>query len=122
MKTIGEVIEILEKADGEENIYFDFCRFIPCDVDSWRGIYAEAALGYAELTYDKDPVTVAGLLSEIECAIEPNMEYEGWKGGRFKYNKDTPLHIDNQGECTNTEIEGISYNGYCYIIHTESTD
>lgn len=119
--TIGEVIDALKKADQTANVYFDFCGIAPTTVDSWRGIYAEAALGFVDTGRYGDSPTVASLVSELEKAID-GREFTGWKGGEYRYSRSTPLHVDNPGCCSYTDIERVQNLGYSVIIHTRNNE
>jgi hypothetical protein len=116
MMTIGEVLDALENADPNGSVYFDFGGFVPEKVDSWRGIYSEPALGY---TRDyKDAINIVqGLINELENAID-GRKYTGWKGGDYTYTRDSPLHIDNPGDCSSTEIVRVEDCGWRVVIHT----
>ena len=111
---IREVIEKLKKMPSDRNVFFNFCHCVPTTVDSWRGIYSELALGWDMPSYDKI-ITVAGLIKELESAITQ-------KGGDFSYNLDSPLHIDNPGKYTLTEIEDIVDVEWGVIIITNNSD
>ena len=122
MKTINEVIEKLKQANPENDVFFSPLRLVPTTVDSWRGIYAEPALGWEAAGYSgngKAP-TVATLLAELEKSID-GREYQGWKGGEYTYRGNSPLHIDNPGESTNTEIQDVIVGLYdvTIVIATE---
>ena len=80
MKTIGQVIEELKKMPQDFTIYFDFCGTIPDGIFSWRGIYAEAALGWRENDYNIKRDTPKDLIGQLEDSID-GMEFDGWKGG-----------------------------------------
>jgi hypothetical protein len=122
MMTIGEVIDALKEADPTLNVWFAFGRMVPSTVDSWRGIYADAALGFEGGEYASKAVTVMELLNRLEAAIAPNAEFTGWKGGTYRYDRKTPLHIDNPGCCTNTELTRIEVSEDDVILHTERED
>lgn len=118
--TIGEVIAALERApEPDVNVYFDFGGLRPTTVESWRGIYAEAALGFGES--GPESATVASLLAELYKAID-GRKYMGWKGGEYRYSKRTPLHIDNQGEYSCTELMDVEVTNYRVILHTKKED
>ena len=113
MKTINQVIEKLKQANPEHNVYFSPLRLVPTTVYSWRGIYAEPALGWEAAGYSgngKAP-TVATLLAELEKAIDGRI-FQGWKGGDYTYSGRETLHIDNSGESTNTEIQDVIIGSY----------
>lgn len=113
--TIGEVIAALESASPDAPVRFDFCGLMPSTVDSWRGIYAEAALGFSVFGAD---ATAAQLLKNLREAID-GREFIGWKGGEYRYTSGTPLHVDNPGECTYTVIDRVEVGGWCVVLHTK---
>lgn len=127
MITTNELLAILRtapKSDGR--VYLDFCRCVPTTVDSWRGFYAEPALGWEVAGYYSGSVkeypTVASLIAELEKAID-GREYTGWKGGEYTYNGDETLHIDNPGDFTSTEIAHVEFKE-CgeVVLHTATED
>ena len=107
MRTIREVIEALEKAHADAPVQFAFAYAVPTTVDSWRGIYAEPALGWRDggRGSSTDGPTASTLLAELRAV--PSRTYSGWKGGEYCYRRSDPLHIDNPGECSNTEIARV---------------
>jgi hypothetical protein len=115
--TINKLISLLKGAKQDIHVYFSFCSCIPTEIASWRGIYAEPALGWSPSGYYGEYPTVESLIKELESAIT-HKGYCGWKGGDFYYNGDEPLHIDNEGECTYTEISDVEIKEWEVIIHT----
>ena len=116
---IGAIKEKLKTADQTHSVYFGFAGCVPTTVDSWRGIYAEPALGWAPSGYSgngKAP-TVADLLEELNKATD-GREYTGWKGGEYRYSDGDTLHVDNPGDSTNTEITWVELKGWCVVLHT----
>ena len=109
---LGELIKRLKKYDSSHQVRFDFCRLVPTTVDSWRGIYAELALGF-DFYGDK---TVGDLLEELQGAI--GNTFGGYKGGTYRMDEDTPVHVDNYSECTNTEIVFIGTRYDTVILYT----
>lgn len=113
--TIGELIDKLKACDQESFCLFDFGRFAPTNVSSWRGIYAQAAIGYARANRDisyrvKD---VIGRLNEgVGCV------HSGWKGGEYYYDHNTPIWVDNTGECSETAIADVTSDGCTVYIET----
>jgi hypothetical protein len=116
--TIGEVIDALEKASPNLPVYFDFGGIAPTDVDSWRGIYAEAALGFRDVGRVGSLPTAAELLEELRESID-GRSYTGWKGGEYTYDRSTPLHIDNPGCYTCTALVGVEADEYRVLLRTE---
>ena len=116
--TIGEVLDKLAKQNPKAEVYFDFCAFIPTEVFSWRGIYAEAAIGYRK---EGPRVLVPQLIQAINKAID-GRTYGGWKGGEYRYSRDTPLHVDASGESTDTDIVDITGNDAYVVLHTKFSE
>lgn len=117
--TIGEVIDALETAGPAVRVVFDFGGVVPSTVESWRGIYAEAALGFAGGDYSSNAnPTAAGLLEVLRAAIERGNVFDGWKGGEYQYDRDTPLHVDNRGCYTNTELTRVEVGEFEVMLHT----
>lgn len=112
--TIGEVLLRLRKFDGDKNVWFEFCRVAPAKVGSWRGIYAEPALGWDE----EASITVKELIAELEEAVSGKV-YEGYKGGDFSYTLGNQLHVDNYGQYTCTEIVGLECDQSEVTIYTK---
>lgn len=123
MKTIKEMITELEKVGNQQaEVYFDFCYTTPTSISSWRGIYAEPALGWTDCGYGGNggvkAMTVEKLLAELHKSIDGRY-YTGWKGGDYTYSGKSTLHIDNPGDSSNTEITGLLDDGWRVIILTE---
>jgi len=124
---LGELRKLLADVPQKAQVYFDFAHCFPTKIDSWRGIYAEPALGWAASGYSRNDrafevPTAAQLVGELDYALS-GREYTGWKGGDFTYNASSPLHIDNPGDCSNTEIVGVDVIGdYLVIIKTEHAE
>ena len=131
--TLNELIRQLStipaRDDGSEKmVYFDFCGTFPTTVSSCRGIYAEPAIGWAgcgrwhssERDNKLEAQTVASLLAELRGAI--GKTFAGWKGGDYTYNGSEPIHVDNPGEYTSTEIVGVEDLGWRVVIHTRSEE
>lgn len=120
--TTNELIGILRGAKQDSLVYFDFCGCVPTTIASWRGIYAEPALGWAPGGWSgkaRSPA-VAMLLAELEKSID-GREYSGWKGGEYCYTGNEPLHVDNPGDCTDTNITHVTVIDYRVVIHTNMT-
>ena len=120
MMTVGQVLEQLRTAKNDSVVYFDFADCAPTTVDSWRGIYADPAIGWTPTGYSGDgkAPTVASLIGELEKAIDGRL-YTGWKGGDYRYTENSTLHVDNSGDYSQTEIVRIEDREWCVIIHTE---
>lgn len=118
---IGELINELEQQDQNARVIFDFGGMFPTTIDSWRGVYAEAALGFDGGDYgDRGEVTAKSLINELKKSI--GQSFTGWKGGDYIFDELTLIHIDNPGCWTETEITKVTGDKYKVIIHTEHND
>jgi len=116
-----EAIEPRDEYNDPKSVQYDFGTAIPTDLDSWRGIYAELALGYKLTGYDDHAnsmfqVTVESFLKELKSGI--GQTYHGWKGGEFKMDVDTRLWVANRGNSGNTGIYDVLDIGYAVILQT----
>lgn len=124
--TIGQLLDKLESIDlksesgKEKQVYYDFGSAIPTSIDSWRGSYAEAALGYRLTGYDATEHFGSKPLSELIAELKNvnNRSYEGWKGGDFYYDKDTPLWVANSGNSGSTAIYDVLDDGWRVVLLT----
>lgn len=98
---IGTLISLLERCPSTARVKFGFSGFAPTTVSSWRGVYAEAAIEYKQ----HHEITVAQLIAELNKATMNT--YHGYKGGEYTYHIHTPIHVDNWGEWTGTEITAV---------------
>lgn len=126
--TLGELILKLEpiveaqkkkKKDDQANIYFDFADTFPTHLHSWRGSYAELAIGFGGGTYSSDDkaMTVIDFYKILKEAI--GKTYIGWKGGDFVMGKNTPLWVSDDGMGSQTGIIEIVDEGYQVILMTQ---
>lgn len=119
MMTIDDLLCDLQKANPDATVYFDFCNCFPTIIESWRGVYAEPALGWKSLEYSKrrQAPTVSALIAELRHAKD-GRPFTGWKGGEFRFEGSDTLHIDNAGECTNTELVRVENDDWRVFLHT----
>lgn len=89
---------------------------IPDDFDSWRGSYCELALGYTN-NGEIDSATLSRKAYNANGAM-----YEGYKGGEFTMDLNTPIHQDNYGEYGNRKIIGIEKKDNKLIIKTRTEE
>jgi len=116
--TIGQLLDELRKFDQKIAVTFDFGHCYPTNIDSWRGSYDEPSIGWA--SDDGQIHTVAMLINELEKSISSGSVYYGYNGGEYQYTKESPLHVDNKGICSNTGITSICEGKYGWrvVIHT----
>ena len=100
---LGNLIDDLEPyKDQDIPVIFDD-GFVPGDFMSWRGRYNCLSLDYhqSDLVYTSS----IALYNMAKCAL--NSPFEGYKGGTFIMDKDTPIYKAYYGEC-----EAIRYGKY----------
>lgn len=120
---IGKIKQALKQANPNAVVYFDFGGCVPTTVASWRGVYSEPAIGWEGTSYSgggKAP-TAVGLLAELELATSGKI-YQGWKGGDYRYDDNSDLHVDNRGCSTGTVIINVEVGEYEVVIHTRRND
>lgn len=117
--TLGDFIKKLKTLEQDKPIEFGFGGAVPTEFDSYRGYYAEIALGY-EGAYGTSAVLVSELLEKAEACIGET--FQGWKGGDFTMNEDTNLFVANSGNTSDTHITGVGTTEYGgYLILTKYT-
>ena len=104
---LGNLIDDLEEYKNE----FLEVKFedgsIPTEFDSWRGSYCELALGYEEKGTCHSP-------SLYRKAYNANNSiFEGYKGGDFTMDRNTPIHQANYGK---SGVEDNNGKYYCKKI------
>ena len=106
--TIGEFIAKLQQQPQENSIYFDFGDCVPKNFDSYRGYYAQLALGFSDKLM---PMKVSTLL---QLALDAQYyTFEGYKGGEYTMSPETPLWAANWGIASSTAIiDVITYGQY----------
>lgn len=111
--SVGGLIRLLEKREREQMVSFDFGHRRPSGIHSYRGFYDHLAIGHV---YGGDDVTVDGLLLSLKDAI--GKTFQGWKGGDYRMNAQTPIWCDDAGDASSTAIVGIGSCDYWTILET----
>lgn len=111
--TLGELIVRLEAQPEDNEVEFDFGYLAPDGLHSWRGDYADLAIGYE---YQPSGPKVAELLADLRAAV--GKTFTGYKGGEFTMREDTPVHIDNYGDTSHTNLVGVWSDDYRTILLT----
>lgn len=119
--SLGEIIckieAAIDKAKSTEypdpQVYFDFEYIFPTKLMSWRGVYSELSLGFS---IGGTAPKASKLLTELKSAI--GKTFTGYKGGDFVMGRSTPVWVANHGNCGNTAIYDIAYDGYKITIVT----
>lgn len=91
--TVGALIDALEAAarhmDADARVFYDFCRFYPSGMSSYRGFYEDLAIHYS--SEGEGP-----LLSEFIASLKAKIgqDITGWKGGDYEVTRDTTTWVD----------------------------
>lgn len=119
--TLGEIISKCEaiqargyaRHDGSPpRVEFDFCHAAPTGFDSWRGIYAELAIGF---TFDQDCL-LPDFLKMARTAV--GATFHGYKGGDYTMSRHTPVWVANYGISGDTAVLDVVDNGYRVLLIT----
>lgn len=125
---VGDFMARLQRMDQDEEVKFDFVHFGPTTLESYRGYYEDAALGYDECgrmhgsgqySYPK----VRELLEHFQKTL--GHVFEGWKGGNGRsITLGTTLWVANPGETGDTIIVDVQKLLYVTIItrHNEQEE
>lgn len=87
--TLKQAIEALSKVDPATPVLFSHGG-APGTVHSYRGYYSDLAFSSVGAS------TVEAVLSDLRSALDNT--YEGYKGGEFVMDEDTPLWVSEYGE------------------------
>ena len=94
IKTIGEVILLLERQPRLNIVKFDFIPFNPSRLISYRGYYEDICISYE---HGGPEQTVAFMLASFKSAL--GQEFTGYKGGKFLMTNRTVVWVAPYGEC-----------------------
>ncbi len=100
--TLGQMIERLANVPTNLPVTFDFNGISPDVFDSYRDYYDDLALDYDE----RQSKTVETLLAQ--CRLALGSTFEGYKGGDYVMDKDTPLWAAHYGRSNGRAIMGLS--------------
>lgn len=112
---LGALISLLEDRARTEPLFFDFCRFAPTNLQSYRGYYEQLAVGFSH----EEGNTVRKFLDECRAAV--GKVFTGYKGGDYVMRENTPIWVSNYSETSNTVVVGVEdgegvtilTTGYC---------
>ena len=114
IKTLGEVILLLEGQPQSNIIKVDINGDNPTHFDSYRGYYRFLSIDYGE-----KPATVAELLAKAKQA--DGQEFTGYKGGDFLMSRKTLVFVAPYG-MTGRMLVNITSKGNVTTIHTEQEE
>lgn len=116
--SLGQLIDALKEVrasnDKEDiTVCFDFEYARPTDLSSWRGVYAELAIGFA---FDGDETSLDELIVRAERSV--GKTFEGYKGGDFTMTRNTPVWVANYGNAGSTAVTGVYDDGWQVVLLT----
>lgn len=115
--TLGKLIKLLQIEDPTAHLRYDFVHFKPTlGIHSYRGYYEDLAVGYGT----DDNITVGELTAKLKEAV--GRTYQGWKGGEYRMDTDTPVWVSNPSEAGGTAIVGVRDDGWVVTLLTASVD
>jgi hypothetical protein len=125
--TLGHLIAVLEQADSDADVEFDFCYLRPTNVASYRGYYSHLALGWSNEPlrskngeFVRHWPSVANVLTHLKSARGKN--FDGWKGGTYRMDGETPIWVANPGETGGTGIVGIDVSNSIVVLITTKVE
>ena len=118
---MAELHRLLKRAKPDATVYLDFGGFArPTTIDSYRGYYDRPALGFVLGGYSgsdhRGTTEVRQLLADLERGMRD--DFEGWKGGIYRYSGDETLFVDNPGDSSGIVVTGLVDEGYRVTITT----
>lgn len=111
--TLGAAIEALEKEPAEAKLVFDSGGG-PYGPHSYRGYYSDLAFKTGEDT------TVGAFLRD--CRASLGETFEGYKGGDFPMDAETPLWASTYGTSSGIAIVGLINTGEKVTLLTKKVD
>ena len=105
--TLGELIEFIDKLPLLTNVKFSNGSY-PSSVDSYRGYYSDLAI---EPSNEK--INVEKFLVMLKDSL--GKTFEGYKGGDYVMEENTPLWMANYGDCGEAVVS-VSEDGTSDLI------
>lgn len=113
--TLGQLRDALRALPPTAHVQYDRFGLYWRGLDSWRGSYAQPALGWCETPAPDGGSTVAALIAEVDRALS-GCSYGGWKGGEFSFDADSPVWIDKPGTTSKTYLVAVERVFDCLIV------
>jgi DNA-binding beta-propeller fold protein YncE len=117
--TLGDLIKALERQPADHAVLYDFGGLAPTGIYSYRGYYDDLAMGFDDDVGYGD-CTVTKLLNELKRCV--GATFQGYKGGDYVMDEDTPIWVANHGKTGGTGVVGVINKGYYTLIQTDLVD
>ena len=120
IRTLGEVILLLQAQPKENLVKLDFTDDKVEAIDSYRGYYEDIALEYgpeSRFSYRGPLTTVKELLDECERAV--GKTFYGYKGDEYIMHRKTLVWVSRWGHCDQRMVTDIRSDGNITTIITE---
>ena len=91
---------------------------LPGSILSYRGYNDHAAISYKTNNH----CTVSTLNGNVDRALKGYDEFQGYKGGTYKFSEKTPVWISNYGECTDIMLVGVQDMGSYVLLEGQVDD
>jgi hypothetical protein len=91
---------------GLEPLLMGDTEFSPNELFSWRGVYSQAS---TSPNRSGETMTVSDFLKMLKRAME--IEHDGYKGGMYRFNLETPIWADAWGSYREQGCTGITRDG-----------
>lgn len=112
---LGDLVAALEAETDEFPVVYDFDEASPSAPESYRGYYSDLSFPPSPA-----PMTVGELLKEAKDAI--GHTFEGYKGGDFEMDTDTPLWASPYGSSNGRAIMSVGKIGDRLVLSTKVID
>lgn len=113
--TLGALIDGLSQCKPDAYIQFRFASLNPGRLRSYRGYYDHLAI-----EPDGSFTRVADFLQHARHVL--GKSFEGYKGGDYVMDDDTPIWVANWGDTSSTRVTGITDDDWRVIIETIETE
>lgn len=117
--TLGQLIAALSQCSPKKLVrcHTDL-RLAPTTLASARGDYSQLALGYE--TVFRGDQTVEALLDHLQGSV--GLVFDGYKGGKYTAQEDTPVWLDNWGEYSSIMIVAVAEREYDVLLVWRKAD
>lgn len=113
---LGAIIDALSAAKPDAAVEYDFGGFNVTGIDSYRGYYEDLALSFG----NEGALNAGALLAMLRGA--DGKMFDGYKGGEYRMNRDTPVWVANWGCSHGVAVVGVEDQGWRVLVRTALID